>query len=301
MRLKLIEFTNTNNVLLPGLLFEPDKNCETVVISLHGNGSSGGMYNVDKNNALAKALTSKNISFLTFSNTGAHLIQKFDVLNNGVRQRGNFGVAYECIKDCIYDIDGAVEFVKSLGYKRLILLGQSTGANKICVYNKYKKDNPFSSYILTSGGDDSGIFYKQIGSKKFKRVIDKCKNAQKNGKGRNLVPKYIAPMIISYSSLLDQIDPDGDYNTFPFYWVSERVGIMTKKPFNEFIAIDKPSLVIYGSADEYCHLGAENCLGLLKEATKSKTNLTYKLINNADHSFTGYEKELAEIITNWIN
>jgi hypothetical protein len=137
-------------------------------------------------------------------------------------------------------------------------------------YNKYKKDNHFSSYILTSGGDDSG-FSINSRFKKFKMVIDKCRSAQKNGKGRNLVPKYIAPMIISYNSLIDQIDQMVTNNTFPFYWVSERVGIMAKKPFNEFIAIDKPSLVIYGSADEYCHLGAKNCLGLLKEATKSKT------------------------------
>lgn len=300
MRLKLIEFPNTNNVLLPGLIFEPDKSSDTIVISLHGNGSSGGMYNVDKNNAIAKALTAKNTSFLTYSNTGAHLIQKFDILNNGVRQRGNFGVAYELIKDCIYDIDGAVNYVKELGYKKLILLGQSTGANKICVYNKYKKENPFSAYILTSGGDDSGIFYKQVGAKKFKTVTDKCKKAHARGKGREIVPKYISPMLISYDSLLDQIDPDGEYNTFPFYWVSEKIDIMNKKAFNEFKAIDKPCLVIYGGNDEYCHLGTENCMGILKDVTNSQTNFTYKLIQDADHSFTGFENKLAEIISNWI-
>jgi alpha-beta hydrolase superfamily lysophospholipase len=301
MRLKLIEFQNTNKVLLPGLLYEPDRASNSIVIALHGNGSSGGMYNVEKNNAIANALTSKNISYLTFSNTGAHLIQKFDILENGTRKRGNFGVAYELIKDCIYDIDGAVEYVKELGYTNLILLGQSTGANKICVYNKFKKANPFMAYILTSGGDDSGIFYKQVGAKKFKEIISKCKGEHKKGKGRNIVAKYVTPMIISYDSLFDQIDPDGEYNTFPFYWVTEATRIMKKQPFSEYTAIDKPCLVIYGENDEYCHNGAQHCLDLLKQAASLKTNFTYQLIKDTDHSFTNCESELAELISNWIN
>ena len=35
-------------------------------------------------------------------------------------------------------------------------------------------------------------------------------------KGRRIAPKTIGPLRISWAALLDTIDPDGDYNVFPF-------------------------------------------------------------------------------------
>ena len=52
-------------------------------------------------------------------------------------ERKRFGMAYEKIKECIEDIDGAISFLKKHGYRKFYLAGASTGANKICVYNFY--------------------------------------------------------------------------------------------------------------------------------------------------------------------
>jgi hypothetical protein len=300
MKLKLVEFLNTNNIALPGLLFEPKMISDKVLISLHGNGSAGGFYSVELQNAFGKTLTDNGIAYFTFTNTGGHLIQKFNKIMGENKERLTIGAAYEIIKDCIYDIGGAVNFAKSNGYKHIYLIGASTGANKICVYNYYNEKNEVEKYILQSGGDDSGIFYKEFGEKKFRLTLEKCKEAIKKNKGNLLVPNYLSSSPISYLSLYDQINPDGDYNIFPFYWQLNSTLIMKKKPWREIKKISKPTLVIYGGNDEYCYGRVSDCVGLIKEATKGYNNFKFEIIEGADHAYFGRRKELAKKVLNFI-
>jgi pimeloyl-ACP methyl ester carboxylesterase len=300
MKLHLVEFLNTDSVVLPGLLFEPNTVSDSIVICLHGNGSSGGMYSVELQNMFGKTLTDNEISYLTFTNTGGHLIQKFNQIRGTQKTRVTLGSAYELIRDCVKDINGAVHFVKNKGYKHIYLIGASTGANKICVYNYYNHSNDVEKYVLLSGGDDSGLYYDSVGDERFRHVLDLCESRIKSGKGRNFVPKYLSEMPISFQSLYDQINPDGDYNTFPFYWELNKIKIMKKEPFRELKGIDKPTLVLYGSDDEFCYGRVFDCVGLLKKELVGKSNFRFEIIPNADHSFFGKRSELAKKITSFL-
>lgn len=64
----------------------------------------------------------------------------------------------------------------------------------------------------------------------------------------------------------------------------------------QFESIDVPLLIFSGSAetDNYLHLD------LLKSKAKNCKDFEYKLINNSDHFYHGKEKEISEIILNWI-
>lgn len=300
MKLELLQFPNTNNIVLPGLLYEPENGTDKVLISLHGNGSSAGFYSVELQNTLGKTLTENEISYLTFTNTGGHLIQKFDKIVDGKTERIIVGVAYELIKDCISDIDGAINFALSRGYKHIYLIGGSTGANKICVYNYYKERNIIEKYILQGGGDDSGIFYSIVGDKRFREAFKLCKKSIDDGKGRNFVSKRVSSLPMSYQSLYDQINPDGDYNIFPFYWQINKVKIMEKEPWREIKKITKPTLVIYGDKDEYCYGKVKDCMELIRNAVNRRDNFVFKTITDADHSYFGKRKELVEEIVNFL-
>lgn len=301
MKLELIQFPNINNFFLPGLLYEPENGSEKVLIYLHGNGSSGGFYSVELQNVFGKTLADNGISYFTFTNTGGHLIQKFDKITNGERERVVAGVAYELIKDCIGDIDGAINFVKSRGYKHIYLIGSSTGANKICIYDFYKKKNLVEKYVLESGGDDSGLYYNDVGNKKFRLALQKCREEIEKGKGRNLVPNYLYDSPISYQSLYDQINPDGDYNVFPFYWQLNGTKIMKKEPWREIKKIVKPTLVIYGDKDEYCYGKVQDCVESIKNAVVGRKNFCFEIIQSADHSYFGKSKELAEKVVSFLD
>jgi pimeloyl-ACP methyl ester carboxylesterase len=305
--LRHVNFKTSDDLKLPGLLYEPDKKTKKVAIYLHGNGGSSIFYKSDENKIIAEKLNKKDISYFPFNNRGAGFIQKFRNIVDGKKVRRNYGMTYELIKDCVIDIDAAIEFLKTKGYRTFYLIGSSTGANKVVVYDKYKKNNDISKYILLAGGDDTGIYFEMMGKNKFEKALKISQEKINQGKGMQLAPKtLVGEMIISYQSLYDTINPEGDYNIFPYFFSTDRSRPVPtsnihiqKELFREFKQINKPTLVIYGENDEYC-FGAQQAVDILRIEAQGKNNFTFKIIPEADHGFTDKEKELAQIIAEWL-
>src|SRR5690606_23085943 len=117
-------------------------------------------------NMFGKQFTDNGIAYFPFNNRGANLIKSLTKVTENGEERVLYGTTYELIKECIFDINGAIEFLKEKGYEQFYLIGESTGANKIVVYNYYQPTNPVSKYILLSGGDDTGLYYDELGQEK---------------------------------------------------------------------------------------------------------------------------------------
>lgn len=298
---QIVQFKATDDLLLPGLLSEPHRKTDKVAINLHGNGSASVFYSFDRFKFFAEELNKRNISFLTFNNRGAHYIKRLKYDDEDTDDI-KLGTTYEIIKDCIKDIDGALVFLEALGYKEFFLMGHSTGANKICVYNYYKPKNKFSKYVLAAGGDDTGILMNWMGGpKKLKQCLAKAIKEIDKGNGRKLIPKYILDYMLSYQSFYDTCNPDGDYNTFPFYEYMNNLNLSKKKLFREYKSISKPALVVYGENDEYCYDDVEGIVGILKKEAPGKTPFDFEIIKDTDHGFSGKEKDLAVLVSEWLN
>jgi pimeloyl-ACP methyl ester carboxylesterase len=291
---KFVQFKTSDNLILPGLLFEVQTSKE-VAIFLHGNGSSSVFYFDDY--SLAKELNKKGISLLMFNNRGAHIIKKFNVESNGVVERKRFGMAYENIKESIFDIEGAVAFLEKQGYKNFHLIGTSTGANKICVFNYYRPKNNVSKYVLVSGGDDTGIYYSMLGKSKFQKILELSKKKIQEGKGEEIICDLLPDDVLSYKAFWDMCNPDGDYNIFPYTEVIERIKLSTKKLFRHFKSIRKSTMIIYGENDEYVPWGTEKIYKILKDY---QPNFTYKIIQATDHQYSGKIPVLAKLIAHWL-
>ena len=293
---KFVEFTTKDGLTLPGLFYEV-KRSKKVAVYLHGNGSSSIFYDECEHRDMPKELNKKGISFLKFNNRGAHIIKKLNVKVGQEVERKRFGCAYEKIKDSVLDIDAAVKFLKSLGYKEFYLVGVSTGANKICVYNFYKPKNIFKKYVLIAGGDDTGIYYSILGKENFYKLLKTSKEKITKGKGEELIKKLLPDEIFPYVGFYDIANPDGDYNCFPFSELLTRTKLSTKPLFRYFKSVKKPTLVVYGENDEYIWGDVNKIIEILKSY---QPNFDYNVIKGADHGFTGKEKELAKIIADWI-
>jgi pimeloyl-ACP methyl ester carboxylesterase len=248
---EFVEIKTKDSLNLPGLLYEVE-NSKAVAIFLHGNGSSSIFYNTFvKSQPTALALAKRGISILYFNNRGAHIVKS---LYKGSRNRGTkkrYGMAYEIIKECILDIDGAVSYLKGRGYNKFYLIGASTGANKICVYNFYKPKNQVSKYVLLCGGDDTGIYYNLLGKAAFWALLSKARKKIDAKKGEEIIPEMLPENIFSYIGFYDIANPDGDYNVFPFYEAINKVKLSKKPLFRYFKSIKKQTLVAYGEKDEY--------------------------------------------------
>jgi pimeloyl-ACP methyl ester carboxylesterase len=294
---RLVEFTTKDGLELPGFLFGTKKPDEAAIF-LHGNGSSSVFYHQESKKPLAEALNKKGIALLYFNNRGAHYIKKLSQTRGQKAIRKKYGMAYEKIKECVFDIDGAIAFLKKQGYKKFYLIGSSTGANKICVYNYYKPKNTVSKYILLGPGDDTGFYYDLAGKEKFWKLLDKAKDKIKKRRGGEIIPELLAhDLIFSYQGFYDIANPDGDYNVFPFLEVMKNLKISKKKLFRHFKSIKKSTFVVFGSEDEFVWGDVLRCVEIMK---KYQPDLSYEIIPGANHSFSEHREKLAEMIVNWL-
>lgn len=306
MKLRFVSLHSTDKFKLPGLLYTPDKPTKKAAIWLHGMGDSGMFYNPDRINALGTALADNQIAMLAFNNRGA-LARKTLYIDDETlpkeQRRFQAGTYYEKIIDCIQDIDGAVKYLKGQGYDELYLMGHSTGANKVCVYDAHVTHNPFTKYVLAGPGDDSGLFYDEIGERQFWLALRYAQKAAQAGKGEQTMPKYTGMYPFSAQAAADILDPDGNYNTFPLYEATtKRLG---KKPlFAEYKRITKPMLVIYGENDEYTYTGGGTAaaLAIFRDFTSPKalTHADFAAVPETDHGFHGQEELFAKTVAAWL-
>jgi pimeloyl-ACP methyl ester carboxylesterase len=296
MKPAFVDFKTKDGLTLPGLLYRGKKD-KAVVIYLHGNGSTSVFYDEENHQPLVSALAKKNISILYFNNRGAHIIKRLTVRRGKKEERERFGMAYEKIKECVFDIDGAIAFLKKQGYKTFYLAGASTGANKICVYNYYKPKNNIKKYILLCGGDDTGIYYDVLGKKTFWKLLKEAKKKIKAKHGEEIIKEILPDLIFSYKGFYDIANPDGDYNCFPYYEMFRKVELSTRSLFRYFTSIKKPSLVVYGDHDEFVWGDVSRAVAVLKGY---RPEFDYRIIEGADHRFSNHGRELAKIIAEWL-
>lgn len=293
---KLVQFTTEDGLRLPGYLYEVPQS-KKAAIYLHGNGSASVFYSKDFLKELAAPLVAQGIASLFFNNRGAHYIKSFHTVDaEGEDTRTRFGTSYEKIKDCTYDIDGAIAYLETLGYNEFYLIGTSTGANKICVYDHYRPHNKISKYILLGAGDDTGIYYDILGKEKFHHLLAEAQEKIQDGKGDELI-QDILPELFSYSAFFDMANPDGDYNTFPFHEALHGITLSSKPLFRYFKAMKKPTLVLYGEHDEFAWRDVPAVVALLK---KFQPTFTYHIIPGADHAFSHHQKEIGKLISTWL-
>lgn len=305
MNLEFISFEATDKVILPGLLYQPEKPSKKATIWLHGMGDNAVFYKPKLINELGKAHAKQGIAFLAFNNRGAHNRKRLKIADETLPEEDRSylgGTYYELIQDAPKDIDGAVRFLKNQGFTELYLAGHSTGANKVCVYNTQTEATHFSKYILAGPGDDTGLFFESLGAKKYWSTLKHAASLLKE-KPLHTMPKYTGMYPFSARSAWDILNPEGDYNTFPYYECkTERLG--TKPLFKEYRTIKIPTLTIIGEQDEYMNTGGgpANVLDIFLRHTGSAMikQHDFELVSAADHSFTGQESTFAKQVVDWI-
>jgi pimeloyl-ACP methyl ester carboxylesterase len=296
---QLLRFETSDGLDLYGLLFEPERKTKRVAVFLHGTGG-GNIFESKRTNALAKILTDAGIAYFPFNNRGAHLMKHLR-LRRGTRvRRIKGGMAFERIRDCVFDIDGALRELRRRGYRDITLIGHSTGANKIALYDHYAKRNLATRYVLFAGGDDVGLVYQPLGARRFQAALAKAKLIIRAKRGEELVPSSLSALPMSWFSFYDMANPDGDYNVFPFLEVMRGLRLSRRPRFRFLKSIRKPTLAVYGDKDEYCFGDVSRCVAILADAVANQPNFEIVTVADADHGFGGKEKELGELIAGWI-
>jgi len=144
--------------------------------------------------------------------------------------------------------------------------------------------------------DNHLVWY--VGAYLHNELIAVCLTVKiKAKRGEEIIKEIIPNDFFSYTAFFDIANPDGDYNTFPFYEVLRKIKLSKKSPFRHFKSIKKPSLVIYGDKDEYAWGNVPKIVEILK---KYQPSFDYRIIKGADHGFNGHEAALARVVAKWL-
>lgn len=229
-------------------------------------------------------LSKNNIGFIYAHNRG-HSIENDILMKDGTYER--YGCMYEIFEDCVYDIDLAISEAKQLGYKRFILMGHSYGCNKVIYYN-YKNKTDILGIILASAPDMVGLqLYRQ---QDYNELIKEAKENIEKGDSTKLLSNIIEDyMYMSSGTYYNWFNSESNLDNLPIMGNSEN--------WIQLENIQVPLLTFSGDkeTDNYLHLD------ILKEKAKNCKNFEYKIIDDADHFYHNKEKEISNLIYNWIS
>jgi pimeloyl-ACP methyl ester carboxylesterase/predicted nucleotidyltransferase len=296
---ELDEYMSTDGLVMPLLLAQDSQ--KNLIIYIHGNGSASCISRPEFINKLYAGLKISQFDLLAANNRGSNYITQLKKHDGTNVEKVFYGMTYELINECVNDIDGMIAYAKKKGYQKIFLMGHSSGANKVVIYNHLKKNKPkeLVGYILCAGGDDIGLRKKML-KNSYQETIKYLEEQIKKGKNRDFVPNDIYPSKhpISYQSLLELIKEDSQYDIFPYYSLDSSKKTVDKFKYLKEIKLD--TLVVYGSDDFGCGIPVDSALNKLKARILSdKNNFELDIIQNTDHNFRDKEIELGQLAAGW--
>ena len=290
MNIEIVKFNAADGVVLDGILRKCGQYTKKILIQLHGM-TSNCFKNREK--VIAERVAEIGIDTLCFNNRGSDVIRYAKKIVDGEDQSFLAGTAYENIEEAYFDIVGAIEFAKSLGYEEIFLQGHSLGSTKVVyTYNTLKgENNPLldniKAIILLSLVDIPGTVEMEADTS----YIDYALEQEKQGKEMDLMPfeSYINPMSVKTFLRYTKYNEDIDFARY-------------SKKDDEFEVLNKievPLFMRWGNDNEMIKQDAKDLVEFMNNKIKNDCkDIGY--IDGANHSYSEHEDELGEQIKNFI-
>lgn len=272
-----VRFNATDNVELQGWL--NNENNDLATIHLHGM-SGNGYENYFLDN-LRQSYAEQGISFFTIDTRGRGIISDFRQ-DDGWKHAGS---CFEIFSESVHDIQGAINYLKTIGKTRFILQGHSLGCTKVVNFVLTEDISGIEKIVLLAPTDMAGW---ANADPKHQEYLTRAKQLISENKGQGLVS---AQCWLNQTPISAQAYPGLCETGSSADIYGERAGgaLLGK--------VSLPMLIAYGSSD----IGITEIDGTIDkwlervEKIKSKNSQT-AVIDGASHDFRGFEKELAEVV-----
>lgn len=277
MKTDFIRFSATDQVELQGWL--TNESGDTAVLHIHG--MSGNGYENYFLDSLRQMYIKQSLSFFTIDTRGRGIISDFRQ-GNGWKHGGS---CFEIFEESIQDIQGAINYLKSLHKTRIILQGHSLGCTKVVHYITHNNVSDIYAAILLAPTDMVGWAKTDPN---HTRHLAKAKALLSEGKGEELVAAqcWLDKTHIS-SQTYPAICEEG--SSADIYGEREGGALLGR--------VSMPMLIPYGDKD----IGIvqidgtmENWLQRVNKIKNAHTQIA--VIPGAEHGFRGYEAELSNVV-----
>jgi alpha-beta hydrolase superfamily lysophospholipase len=279
VEVSLARVRTRDGVWLDGVMAEPRRR-RVALIWVHGLGSafSSGQPLIRE---LSIRLNRAGIGYFKFNNRGHDIVAR----------RGTLlaGAAFERFGHSVMDIRAMIAFAARCGYRRVILAGHSTGANKILHYGARGRDRRVAGLILLGPVSDIAAAAKQLGARELERRVGAAEQLARRD------PEALVPRAWGFWSARRYISlyrPGEEEDVFQYYRPGAR--------WTALRSVRAPVAVIIGSRDEYLDRRPEALIAAFQHHAMRARSFTGLMIRGARHGFQTYERELADAIVGWI-
>jgi pimeloyl-ACP methyl ester carboxylesterase len=273
---------------LYGVLSEPEVQSanKLAVIFVHGL-TSAFYHGLSRAHALQSACEEAGYALAIYNNRGHDILLPSLFENKqGIASFGGSG--FEKFEDCIYDIDAAISHLKKKGYKQFVLVGHSTGANKVAYYLSQRRNaRHIKGAVLLSAISDIAGELKTHASE-----YAKMRKKVKSMKADELVISEMAPFVMSPSRFKSLYEPGASEDMFPYY--------DSEAEWKLFNKIATPLLVCVGAKDEWLDRPVKKYIEAFVAHTPKQASLQTAVIAGANHGYRKHAKQLANTLIQWI-
>lgn len=282
MKGELVKFRASDGWWLEGFLVLPKRRAKTALVFVHGMGS---FFWSGVASRIYPAVLGAGLAFFPFNNRGSAILRRFYSKRGHKHTSHVSGVAVERFTDCVDDIDGALAFLKKRGFTRFILVGHSTGCQKITYYQGKRKNPAVVGLVLLAPADDLNCGKKEFG-RRFPSVLANARRLVREGRGGELLPKKMGGPSFSAVRFYELHKPDSiEGNVFNY---SRELRALRK--------IKKPIFAAFGKNEEHTVIPAKRML----EKIRATNTLATTALVPGDHGFKGGERQLQKALGVWL-
>jgi pimeloyl-ACP methyl ester carboxylesterase len=275
----LVSVSTRDGVVLDGAAAHPRGRRRTALIWVHGLGStfSSGQPLI---RALSAGLNAAGFGYLKL-NTRGHGV----VTRAGTRLAG---AAFEHFSESVHDVRAAIGLAVRTGYRRVILAGHSTGANKVLHYLARTRDRRVAGLILLGPVSDIAGERKRIGRRVLARRVAAAERLARRD------PEALIPRAWGFRSagrFVSLFRPGEAEDVFPYY--------RSDAGWSELRRVRVPLAVILGGRDEYLDRRARDLVAAFERHATGTRAFTGIIVPRASHGFRGHEPALARQVVRW--
>ena len=279
---EFIIINTEDGCFLPGMISHTNKETESIIIFIHGSG--GNFFKSDYYEDMADEFNYQGYDFMVCNNRGSEQYFRLHKKNNGQNETIKAGNIYENFDESIYDITAAVNYAKELGYKDIILVGQSLGTLKVAYYAEEVGD--VRKIILLSPVDMVNRFRSRV-HEKYDELIKKSKELVKEGKPYEMVTDEFSALKVSSTMAIG--------SKADLFKLEEERDI--KVPLNY-----KGYVSIIAGTNEHIYKGWNmNYVEKRFRERYKNAHVDFYTIPNATHDYKEHEKQMARLIIDSLN
>ena len=185
---ELVEAVTKDKLVHQGIFTHPEKAGKRAILWVHG--LTGRFFGDAKlMNLFAAECAKQGMAFAAFNNRGHDIIANIHTLKQSGSTEDSvmIGAGMEVFEGSVFDVDAGISFLVSQGYSEVVLVGHSTGANKVCYYAGNTDDPRIVGVALA--GPISDRLSERTDKEKYDENIKMLKDLINTGRGDALLAK----------------------------------------------------------------------------------------------------------------